>query len=357
VSEGTLVIRADANVEIGTGHVMRCLALAQAWQDSGGQCIFAIANVTPPLERRLLDEGMKVQHISAPAGSDEDATETANIARASGSGWTVVDGYHFDASYQSLIKESGSRLLFLDDHGHAKYYYADLVLNQNSDAQASLYADSEAYTQLLLGSRFVMLRREFEPWRKWERAIGDFGRRVLITMGGSDPDNLTLLVIDALKYANLRNLQVTVVVGGSNPHIGLLKSEITEEYGWIRIETDVTDMPALMASADIALIAAGGTLWELFFMGCSILSYARDVVQGEMISRLGAEGVLQDLGYPQDFDAALLAEAIMKLAMSPERRSQISLLGRQRVDGNGAGRVCEHLMAGTTREISTRLKA
>jgi UDP-2,4-diacetamido-2,4,6-trideoxy-beta-L-altropyranose hydrolase len=353
VSPGTLLIRADANVAIGTGHVMRCLALAQAWQDSGGRCIFAMAEITSALEQRLRDEGMEVQHVATDLGSDGDATETASIARRAGADWITVDGYHFGSKYQSILKNSDCRVLFLDDNGHAEHYSADLVLNQNPHAQEGLYASREDYTQLLLGPRFVMLRREFKPWRKWERTIPEFGRRILITMGGSDPDNLTLPAVGAFKNEITRDLEATVVVGGSNPHSSLLESEIAEGTGSIRLEQNVTDMPGLMASADIALSAAGGTLWELLFMGCSVLSYARDSAQGKIISLFDAEGVVQDLGNSRTIDPCSLAEATMELARSQERRERMSALGRERVDGRGAGRICECLMTHAARNLQS----
>lgn len=359
---GNLLIRADANVAIGTGHVMRCLALAQAWQDSGGRCIFAAASITPSLEERLRDEGFDIQQIHADAGSDEDARETANLCWGTSSDWIVVDGYHFDAGYQLKIRNSDCRFLFLDDHGHANHYYADLILNQNPDAQASTYVDREPYTELLLGPGFTMLRREFDRWREWERIITERGRRILITMGGSDPDNLTLLTIKALKQigqhkTGQHGLEVIVAAGGSNPYLELLKGEIAEGASWIHLQQNVANMPELMAWADIAVIAAGGTLAELFFMGCPILSYARDVPQGHMISQLEGKGLLKDLGHPRNFDPTFLTETIEQFARSPERRSQMSALGRQLVDGRGAARVCEHLMAQTDQVAAKRIIA
>src|SRR5579864_7920496 len=119
-----LLIRADASVAMGTGHVMRCLALAQAWQDSGGRAVFAIADATPSVRQRLQNEGVEVENITAEAGTPLDATETSDLARRHGSFWVVADGYQFDAEYQSTVKATGLRLLFVDDDGRAKRYSA-----------------------------------------------------------------------------------------------------------------------------------------------------------------------------------------------------------------------------------------
>jgi len=152
MKRGNLVIRADGSTLIGSGHIMRCLALAQAWQDAGGGVLFLMGTGVPILEERLKSEGMDTAHLRAHAGSTDDAVETANLAQEVGATWVVLDGYHFDAVYQRTIKDSGVRLLFIDDNGHADHYYADIVVNQNIHAHAGLYTNREPYTQLLLAN-------------------------------------------------------------------------------------------------------------------------------------------------------------------------------------------------------------
>ena len=156
-----LLFRTDASVGSGTGHVMRCLALAQALQDAGGHAIFAVADATPALEERLRME--KVEHLRPKVipGSPDDAKETVELAQKKNASWVVVDGYHFGAEYQSLLKAAGLKLLFVDDNGHGESYSADLVLNQNTHARPGLYRKRDPQTRLLLGPRYAMLRREF----------------------------------------------------------------------------------------------------------------------------------------------------------------------------------------------------
>jgi UDP-2,4-diacetamido-2,4,6-trideoxy-beta-L-altropyranose hydrolase len=331
---------------------MRCLALAQAWQDSDGKAVLAMADPLPSVRERLLAEGIDVISVDAQPGSCDDARYVAELAGQRGAAWVVVDGYHFDADYQQELKAAQLQVLFVDDHGRAGHYAADLVLNQNANADESFYPNREPYTRLLLGSRYVMLRREFESWRPWRREIPEVGRKILITMGGSDPDNITLRAVEALTQANIEGLETTVVVGGSNPHVELLEHRISAGGRFVRLQRNAAHMPELMAWADLALIAAGGTLWELLFMGCPVLSYARDPAQDEIISELGWQGVVQNLGHPQKFDPVSLGAAIMELARSPERRSQMSAMGRERVDGRGAGRICEHLINHEIRNLA-----
>src|SRR5262249_6250570 len=152
-----------------------------------------------------------------------DAEETIAHAGRLESKWVVVDGYQFGPDYQKLLKAAGLRVLFLDDYGHSTHFSADFVLNQNVSARASFYSDREAGTRLLLGPKYALLRRQFIPWRDWVRSVTSDCRKLLVMMGGSDPENLTALVIDALQLANLENLETTIVVGGSNPNFPELR--------------------------------------------------------------------------------------------------------------------------------------
>src|SRR5262245_47860447 len=102
-----LLLRADAGCRMGTGHVMRCLALAQAWQDAGGRAVFALAGESLPLENRLESEGCPVERLTAEAGSESDARQTTSIARRLGAEWVVVDGYQFGSTFQRVLKDEG----------------------------------------------------------------------------------------------------------------------------------------------------------------------------------------------------------------------------------------------------------
>ncbi len=344
MNEETLLIRADATVAMGTGHVMRCLALAQVWQEAGGKVVFALAKSLPSVKERLLSEGMEVVLVEGKPGSPEDARRTAQLANQCTAAWVVVDGYHFGADYQQELKAAGLQVLFVDDTGHASHYAADLVLNQNVNADESLYPKRESYTRLLLGSSYVLLRREFWRWHGWKREIPAFGGKLLITMGGSDPDNLTFRALEAVAQANCERLETVVVVGGSNPHQESLRLSAAECKSSVSLVSDPS-MPDLMAWADLALTTAGGTLWELLFMGCSVLSYARDRNQEQIISQLHEEGIVLGLVHPRESNNAQMASALFELANSPERRAGFSARARARIDGRGAQRVLDSLRA------------
>src|SRR5579864_771328 len=126
MSANTLLIRADASIAIATGHVMRCLALAQSWQDAGGNVVFAMAESTPAVDTRLRSEGMEIARIKDSSNSVQEAREVAALARDRDAAWVVVDGYRFDSEYQRTLKNAGLKLLFVDDLGQCQHYFADL---------------------------------------------------------------------------------------------------------------------------------------------------------------------------------------------------------------------------------------
>src|SRR6516225_1000484 len=160
-----LLFRTDANVSMGTGHVMRCLALAQAWQDAGGEVAFAMAEATPSIEARLRIARAQIVRLQVAAGSEDDAACTLDAARRHGAGWVVVDGYQFNSDYASSLQSGRLKVLQIDDNGEAGPPSADLVLNQHLHASEALYQSRAPQTRLLLGTRYVLLRREFAFWR------------------------------------------------------------------------------------------------------------------------------------------------------------------------------------------------
>lgn len=345
----TLLIRADATAAIGTGHVMRCLALAQAWQDAGGRAVFVMAEATPSVEERLRSEGVDVVRLSDPAGTEGDSLQTARLAVTHGAEWVVVDGYHFGAEYQLALKKAGCKVLFVDDNGHAAHYSADLVMNQNAYANEDLYRNRESETELLLGLQYAMLRREFRRWREQRRDDPEVGSKVLVTLGGSDAANLTVRVIQALEQLELATIEATIVAGGSNPHTRELEMAVSKSKVRLRLLRNVTSMPELMAWADVAVSAAGTTMLELAFIGVPTILVT--VADNQRSNARACEklGLAQDLGDLAHVSAVQLAAAVRELIVEPQRRLRMTRNGRAIVDGLGAERVAARLAAGYER--------
>jgi UDP-2,4-diacetamido-2,4,6-trideoxy-beta-L-altropyranose hydrolase len=340
-----VVFRVDASTQIGTGHVMRCLALAQAWQDTQGQPVFVMTTAVPALEERLQLEGMQVVHLTTEPGSLDDAKQTAALAHQFEASWIVVDGYYFAGEYQQILKQSKLHLLFIDDYGHAEHYYADFVLNQNISADEQWYQNREPYTQLLLGTRYVLLRREFWQWQGWQRTVPPVAKKVLVSLGGADPDNVTLKVIQALQLVEVEELEAVVVVGGSNPHYENLKMAVQDSRSPIRLQRNVTNMPELMAWADVAISAGGTTCWELAFMGLPSILLILAENQRAIAEKLATLNLAVNLGWHQDVKEQEIASTLSQLLQSAEQRAKIIKVSQQIVDGEGSSKIIRNLEA------------
>jgi UDP-2,4-diacetamido-2,4,6-trideoxy-beta-L-altropyranose hydrolase len=340
-----ILVRADASDKIGTGHIMRCFALAQALQEANYLVTFLMATTVPTLETRLFSEGIDVKHLDVNLGSSEDARQIITTAKQLHANFVIVDGYQFGSDYQLMLKEAGLKILFLDDYGHAEHYYADLVLNQNLSANLDWYCHRESYTELLLGCSYSLLRREFGQWQEWQRQIPEVAKKILITLGGSDPDNVTLKVMQALQYIKVEDLEILVVVGGSNPHDKQLKTVAQSMPSVIRLVKNANNMPELMAWADLAIAAGGSTNWELAFMGLPTVVITLADNQREVAQKLDEMGIVVNLGWHEDQTETAIAQIqiVSHLLIMPEQRQSMSQTARQLVDGKGSQRVVEKI--------------
>lgn len=344
-----LIIRADGGTQMGTGHLMRCLALAQGWQEAGGEVLFVLAWEMPAIEERLWQEGMQVAHlVGVVAGSEADVAATAVLARQHHARWIVVDGYHFDSAYQKQIKEAGFSLLFIDDNAHADHYYADLVLNQNIYAQARLYQARERHTRLLLGTSFALLRREFWPWRGWQRPMPEAARHLLVTLGGSDPDNVTLKVIQALQQLS-GDWEAVIVVGGQNPHYQELVTAVGNDPRF-QLRQNVPNMPELMAWADLAVSAGGSSIWELAFMGVPTLLVTLADNQSEAVNTLAQNGICLKLDQNRTLTLARVKEYLESVLKDSAQRALMHKRARDLVDGYGVVRIVNNMQSADLEE-------
>ncbi len=336
-----LLFRADAGPRVGTGHVMRCLALAQAWRSAGGKSVFLTTGVGG-LEERLANEDVSVIPLAAPVGREEDARRTAEVAKDRSAAWVVADGYGFGADYQRIVKTCGARLLLMDDYGQADRYCADLVLNQNIDAKEALYERREPQTKLLLGLRYVLLRREFLE-RDRRRTPPAQVRRVLVSLGGADPANATDAVLQALLRLNRENLEVRVVLGAANPHFEKVSTTARSAPFPVRLDRDVKDMAAAIGEADMAVAAGGVSAWEMAYLGLPAILITLAENQRPVAAGLAKAGVCLSTGPQEEIRIENLAETIRRLLDDPGARQEMSRSGQALVDGEGASRVLMRL--------------
>lgn len=333
-----LLIRADADSRMGTGHVMRCIALGQAWQDRGRAVTFLSAPLPDPLEARLMREGFLLRRLEVEPGSPADALAVAALAREIHAEWIVTDGYHFDSSYQDACRNAGFHLLFIDDNAHAGRYSADIVLNQNIHATSHMYPARTARTRFLLGTRYCLLRREFLAQREALRCEPEIASNILVTMGGSDGPNVTGKVIQALRELHV-DLHARVVIGPGNPHRQSLRefaNEAAHDFEFIFVADRMSE---LMRWAHMAISAAGSTCWELMYLGVpsAVISIATN--QTPTAKHLGEIGAVLDLGWYSELSADDLSLVIGGAMRDAELRRQLSRRSLRLVDGQGARRV------------------
>ena len=342
---GRLVIRADAGPAIGIGHVMRCLALARAWREAGGEATLVGRSPTGDLRERIRAAGIDYRPLGQTHPDPSDLAMTRDVVQAAvaeqggaGGAWLAVDGYHFDARYYQALRETGCRVLVVDDMAHLPYYDADLILNQNLGAEELDYP-SGGRTVLLRGVRYVLLRPEFQRYREVGRDVARTAKRVLVTLGGADPRNVTEQAVRALEQVELPGLEAKIVAGAANPRAGRLREEIGRGRADVELLTRVDDVPWLMAWADVALSAAGSTCWELAFMGLPAAVVVAADNQVPIARRLAEEGVVDHLGDWEDLTAERIAGRLASLCRDQARRREMSRCGRRMVDGLGAQRV------------------
>jgi len=341
--EKLLVVRTDGGPDIGAGHLMRCLALAQAWKARGGDATFITCCESAQLRQRLLNEGMQVVTIKRPHPDPMDCQTTSEVLRAFSRAWVVLDGYHFDPEYQRQIRNGGQRLFVIDDTAHLEHYHADIVLNQNINANLLNYS-SEPNTLFLLGTQYALLRPEFLSRAASRIKIPGIARKVLITLGGADADNQTLKVIQAVKQIDIAGFKAVVVVGANNPHRPQLQGESRDSTVPIEIVTNATNMDDLMAWADLAVSGGGSTCWELAFMGLPALVIILADNQRAVAEGLDEAGIVVNLGWYKDLATTDIAQALVSLAGAANERTEMCRRGRELVDGKGNDRVLTELL-------------
>jgi UDP-2,4-diacetamido-2,4,6-trideoxy-beta-L-altropyranose hydrolase len=342
-----LVIRADADADIGIGHVMRCLALAEAWQDAGGKIVFALASGISQVGERLGSEKMETVEIQAAPGSDKDATLTAELCRNLRTAWLVLDGFQFSLEYRRRVRSGPDHLLVLDDHGEFAPYECDVVLNTNPYASDEMYPQRGGRANFLLGPKFALLRREFLGQRRENPRAPELARKILVTFGGSDPRNVTLRVIDALRQLADLGVEPTVVAGSSNPHRCSLEESV-QDFPKARLLFNPNSMPQVMASAELAISAGGGTCYELAFERVPMFLITMADNHEQTVKAWGVRRAAIDAGWFHQLNSGTLAARLRDVILDPVLRNELVENGARMVDGMGARRVVTTMLGQPT---------
>jgi UDP-2,4-diacetamido-2,4,6-trideoxy-beta-L-altropyranose hydrolase len=333
---GNILIRADANSEIGSGHVMRCLALAQAWSDAGGKAAYACRALPKSLEQRLCCERIAVHYLRSD--SVENAAETAAIAHSLHADWIAVDGFDFNADFLADLATAEIPVALVDDHADRDFYEPmKMIINPNIFASPGMYQGYDGV--VLAGPRFSLLRREFRSWKRRDRFLNKTTFNLLITMGGSDPQDVTSKVVQALDHVHRADLEITIVVGGSYRNHETLKRMMDESRHSRRLLVNVVNMAGVMALASAAVSAAGGSAIELGSMGIPMLLITMADNHAATAEEFEKRGLAAVTGWYNKLNSTELGNRIQQFIDDKAGlRARASAL-ENLIDGSGACRV------------------
>ncbi len=368
-----VVFRTDASTQISTGHVMRCLTLAEELHNHGtsitficrehegnlcnyieekGFSVFRLPAVGPE-QNKDLSWNAHASWLRAPWGLD--AGETAGIIKNLGRkiDWIVIDHYALDGNWEQQLRPLVDKIMVIDDLAD-RPHDCDVLLDQN------LYEDMESRydnlvpetCQTFLGPRYALLRPEFRKARKQLRLRDGNVRRILVFFGGSDLTNETTKALKAIQRLNRSDIAVDVIVGSTNPHREEVR-QFCETMENIVYHCNVDNMAELMARADLAIGAGGATSWErcCVELPAIIITLANNQEAATRI--LARQGAISYLGRSCEITAEMITDSIDHFIANPqevealgcvaskiiEDRNGVVEIGRNIITSMGTGHV------------------
>lgn len=351
-----VVFRTDASILIGSGHVMRCLTLAQALLEHGHECLFICRDLFGNLNMFIHRQGFAVHCL--PVGNElstelvhahwlgasllEDVQACKPILAAWQPDWLIVDHYALDHQWESAVIPPDCRLMAIDDLADRRHE-CDLLLDQTFGRKSEDYcAWVPEDCQLLCGSQYALLRPEFAALRPYslQRRAKPLLSKLLITMGGVDKDNATGQVLEALRACSLpAELTITVVMGVTAPWLAEVE-RLAQRMPWpTKVLVGVSQMAQLMADSDLAIGAAGATSWERCCLGLPTVMLVLAENQRLIARALSCAGA----AYMVDLQRLKHEPLISSEQAASEALSAMSLAAASIVDGSGLSKVIEFL--------------
>lgn len=341
-------IRADGNNQIGIGHVMRCLTIADALKEIGEDVIFFTADHS--CEEMITSRGFGCQvletlfdDMEAELVALQSVMEEKKVDRL------LIDSYYVTETYLKILRECVVTV-YLDDMDSFPYP-VDLLVNYNVFAKALDYPYGVEYvengqtgkvvrediTLVLAGPKYAPVRKEFADCRG---EVKDEVSEILITLGGSDAHNLSCKISKVLLKDTKAHLNV--VCGPFNLHKQALY-ELASNEPRVTVYENVKDMWNLMKKSDLAVSAAGSTMCELAVAGVPTVTFSFVENQRRIAEAFGEKGAAVTIGHynPKTEDAFLhiTSEDVVRLMVSKEKRKMLAENARKTVDGYGAMRI------------------
>lgn len=340
-----VAFRADATVQIGAGHVMRCLTLADALRAQGAQTRFLCRQQPGHLGNLIQAQGHLLTWLpDTAAGADADAlASAAALALGAPHDWLVVDHYALDATWERVQRGVAKMILVIDDLAD-RPHDCDLLLDQNLQVAGRYGTRLSGACQALIGPRYALLRPQFAEARRTLSSRTGQVRRLLLFFGGADAGGETLKALAALKLLGRNGLDTDVVIGQSNPHRDAIAAACRAVPRTV-LHVQADNMAELMATADLCLGAGGGASWERCCLGLPTLVVTTADNQVEQSSVLAEAGAQSYLGPAESVDAQRWAHTLACVLELPHLLKHMADQASSLVDGKGAVRVANHLLA------------
>lgn len=353
--------RTDASLQIGTGHVMRCLTLADTLSERGAQCRFICRAHDGHLMDLVAERGYQVEALPKPDGEmpstvddlahaswlgvdwSTDAQQTQQFLADTKLDWLIVDHYALDHRWESALRLACNRMMVIDDLAD-RSHDCDLLLDQNYGSSAERYAGLvPAECTQLHGPEFALLKPVYAKRRAEQRVRSGKIERVLIYFGGgADPRNLTGMALRTFQAPELMKIELDIVVGSGYAY----KEELETAAGArdkTRIHMQLPDLSELMVNADLAVGAGGATTWERYCLGLPSIVISIADNQRPACEALGVDGLIQYLGNVDQVSSEVIREQVTGLLGKPERLRELSDNGMKLVDGKGVNRILHEI--------------
>jgi UDP-2,4-diacetamido-2,4,6-trideoxy-beta-L-altropyranose hydrolase len=336
-----VVIRADGSLQLGTGHIIRCLTLADALQKGGATVNFICQEQEGHLQRLIEQKGYRVYLLPDFSLGGEDPVMTKSILKAMGKpDWLIVDHYGLDFQWEAVVQSYAHRIMVIDDMAN-RGHQCDLLLDQN--LVENLHMRYKRLVppgcQCLLGPEYALLDPVYHQYRS--RVVPREGviRNVLVFFGGSDRHGLTQKCLYALSKVSNRDLQVDVVIGANNQY-ALEIRDLVQKHKNIQSHVHLPHLADCMAKADLSLGACGSTTWERLCLGLPSLVVSLGDDQRPIAQMLHEKGLVQWLGDCKTVEAKHMVHGIENL-IRQKLDKEWSLRAMDVVDGRGVYRVCD----------------
>lgn len=317
-----IVIRTDASIEIGTGHVMRCLTLAKQLKRHGAEVTFVCCEFEGNSISYLQGEGIDVAVLPSIKDSFQwqlDAEETIGVIKEMDIevDLVIVDHYGLDSKWENRLRCFTKKIMVIDDLAD-RPHDCDLLLDQNYYLNMNERYEKfvPAHCIQMIGPNYVLFRDEFlQVADKQKERTGEINN-ILVFFGGTDPTGETIKTLDAIDALNIHEVKIDVVVGAANPKCYEIE-KICNEMSNVNFYCQISNMAELMWQADLAIGAGGSTTWERCLVGLPSLTVVLAENQFELTTTIANQGATIYLGESSEVTKETFQEAIIKLIQNP----------------------------------------